>query len=393
MENQNQNFIYRLTQLPVIKAASDKAISIYVSTKNSNRLFNTTLQLAENSFNYVNQIDAVKKVKDNQLTASITSIANKIGVDQLDKVERNYPAVRKTPDQLWKVGQDYYNRSLVKKNVDNIYAVKNYSVKKVSDTKNYYQSLLTGGLDNLLNYTDSLVDKYFTVQHDSNGQPPNCDAKSSYYIRVRCISGKFYYGIKHRANQTINETTELTLKKLNDYRVTAYLLEQAKLTTNWANHKLQATLITIQEQKKAISQDIQRRKDVLANESEAIALTTVKRSSTFIAALSQQFIKYSSPYLPEGVEKPIAAGTAYIVDLRDSFAKAKTLGDVRNRVVDDAKKNYGYLQVELNKGIDYLVDFPPISWLIPDRYKSTRLKSSKKIENGYVGGENKHGGH
>lgn len=66
MDAENQQFFHRLGQLPVVKAVSEQALSAYGVAKNSNRLFNATFQLAENSVKYATEIDAVKKILDSQ---------------------------------------------------------------------------------------------------------------------------------------------------------------------------------------------------------------------------------------------------------------------------------------------------------------------------------------
>lgn len=65
MEAENQVFIYRVGQLPVVKAACERALSVYGATKNYNGLLNSTLQMAEDSVKYASETEAVKKVLHN----------------------------------------------------------------------------------------------------------------------------------------------------------------------------------------------------------------------------------------------------------------------------------------------------------------------------------------
>jgi len=396
MDAENQLFFYRVGQLPVVKAASERVVHAYELTKNSNRLFNATLQLAENTVKYASEVDAVKKILDNQLVTA----ANNIAVNQLDKIEHGYPIVNKTPDELWKAGKNYYEHSRLKGNIDTIYSAKNYSVTKVTDTKMYYQNLLSDTLNNLLAYSDSMVDKYVAVQSDTNGQPPQCGANSSYFGRVHCISGKFYHGVKYRTGEKYDATKEYVVQTLGDLHVAMLLIDYAKNTAAWANEKTHATLTTAQQQATALWHEIQRRTEPISDRSEAIVLSLVQSLTANIAALSQQVAKYSSPYLPEGVEKTVAAGAVYANELRDAFAKAKTLGDLRDEVMTEAKQKFGYVQDGLMKGLDHLFEFPPVCWLVPARFKISGNRvndeggstTKEKAENGHIeGGKKKTG--
>jgi len=394
MDAENQLFFRRFGQLPVVKAASERAISAYEVAKNSNRLFNATFQLAENSVKYASEAEAVKKILDSQLVV----VANKVAVNQLDKIEQQYPVIHKTPDELWAVGKSYYDHSLLKSNVDKLYYAKNYSVNKIGNTKKYYQDLVAAKLNYLLDVSDSMVDKYVATQHEANGQPPQCDATKSYIGRVQCISGKFYYGVKDRAGVKLDATKQYALQTLGDLHMAMFLIEYAKNTAAWANQKTQVTLTTAQQQASALWHEIQRRAEPISGRSEAIVLNLVQGLASNIAALSQQIAKYSTPYLPEGMDKTVAASAAYATELRDSFAKAKTLGDLRDEVISEAKEKLGYVQDGLTKGIDYLVEFPPICWLAPARnpvpVPVIDGVVNEKTENGYAGGEHEqNGGH
>jgi len=288
-----------------------------------------------------------------------------VAVNQLDKIEHQYPIVQKTPDELLAVGKNYYDHSLLKNNVDKLYNAKNYSANKIRDSKKYYQDMIADMLDNLLDYSDFVVDKY-VAQNEVNGQLAHCDATKSYLNRVQCISGKAYFGLKQQAGVKFDATKEYALQTLGDLHTAMFLIEYAKNTAVWANEKTQVTLTTAQEQAKALWHEIQRRAEPISGRSEAIILNLVQRLAANVAALSQQVAKYSAPYLPEGVEKTVATSASYATELRDTFAKAKNLGDLRDEIITEAKQKLAYVQDGLTKGLDYVVEFPPVCWLAVD---------------------------
>jgi len=390
----------------MIKAARVQVEYVYEKTKNSNRLFNATLQLAENSVKYASEVDAVKMVLNSQLVLA----ANKMAVNGLDKIEQKYPIVNKTPGEVW-------GQSRLKKNVDRLYSAKDYTVAKINNTKKY----ATKTLDNVLDYSDTMIDKYVVVHNEANGEIQHCDANNSYLKRARCISGKFYHGVKYRAVEKYDQTKHIVLQLLAlDMQMIMFLaesaknkalwtigttkksvhwgiqttkksvdwtIETAKKSVDWTIEKSQATLAFVREQGKTIWHEFQHGAERITGVTEIIVLGVVQITTSNVAAIGQFVADISSPYLPVGLEKKVMASAAYANELRDNFAKAKTLGDLRDEVVAETKENFAYVQDHLSNGIKYLINFSPISWLIPSRFKADRViivKKSIKVENGHV---------
>lgn len=202
-------------------------------------------------------------------------MANQMAVKQLDKIEHDYPVVRKSPNevssftlhpasaqyyslfmfQLWMASKDYYEHSRLKTNIDKVnFACLSYYIStedfldfQISGTKKYYQDALSHKLDTLLDFSDSLVDKYVAVHSEANGQPPQCgkiiqcflcssillidyihcffsDANGTYFKRVQCISGKAYFGVKHQAGEKYEATKQYALQMLGDLHLAMFLV-------------------------------------------------------------------------------------------------------------------------------------------------------------------------
>jgi len=137
------------------------------------------------------------------------------------------------------------------------------------------------------------------------------------------------------------------------------------------------TLTTAQEQANNLWQEIQRRAEPVGKKSEMILLNLVQNLAISMASLSDQIVKYSTPYLPEGAEKKVAIAASYAQELSDSFSKAKTLGDLRDEMIAEAKDKLGYVQDGLINAIEYFVEFPPVCWLVSARLDSSSPASSE----------------
>jgi len=189
--------------------------------------------------------------------------------------------------------------------------------------------------------------------------------------------GKAYLGLKHRAANKYGETKEYILQTLGDLQTAMLLMEYAKNTATWANEKTITTLTTAQEQAKNIWQEIQRRSEPLGKRSEIVLLNLVQGLASSMASLSDQIVKYSTPYLPEGAETRMTAAANYAQELKQAFAKAQTLGDLRDEVIAEAKDKIAYVQEGLINAIDYFAEFPPVSWAVNGRSDSISQISSE----------------
>jgi len=385
MVAENQWFVTRLIKLPVVKAISDKTISTYETVKHANRLFNVSFQLAENSVRYASETSVAKLVLENRATL----LANHIAVSTLDKVEHSYPVVKKTPEQLWNIGQNYYNQSWVKPKVDTIVAIKDYGVTKIDNTKSYCQSVVSTVLDGVLDMSDALVDKYVIGHGDSNGQAPSCAADATYPERVRCITLKLCHGTKQRAGQVYDGSKAITMQILSHIPLALTSLELAQNVALWANDRVRTTLTSVQQRVNSVRHGIHERIAAIFHWSEGTALSVVQGTSTTISALTQQVAKYSGPYLPENAEKAVAATANYITHLNDAFSKANTLGDVNIAVVSEVKQGFHFAQSVFDKGAGYVTTIAPISWLVPARFKSMNGSDGTVVANGFVDGQKK----
>lgn len=54
--------------------------------------------------------------------------------------------------------------------------------------------------------------------------------------------------------------------------------------------------------------------------------------------------------------------------LRKFSFQAKTLGDLRDEMIAEAKDKLGYVQDGLINAIEYFVEFPPVCWLVSSNY-------------------------
>jgi len=315
MEAENRVFIYRVGQIPMVKAAYERAFSAYEATKSYNSLLGTTLQAAEDGVKYASETGAVKTILHNPLV----SAANNIAVGQLDKLEEKYPSIKKTPDEVWGATRDYYEHSRIKDGLDKLCLTTQFGAAKMDETKKLCQSIVSGevppieifydvlrrsllALNGVLDYSDAFIDRYIAVNALENPAQYGSD-DYSLANRVQLMSGKAYTGLKYQAATKYGETKAYIIQTLSDLQTAMALVEHMRNAATWANERATTTLTSAQEQAANLWGEIQKRSEPLGKRSEVVLLNLMQGLVSSMSSLSDQIVKYSTPYLPDSAEK------------------------------------------------------------------------------------------
>lgn len=109
-------------------------------------------------------------------------------------------------------------------------------------------------------------------------------------------------------------------------------------------------------------------------------LVLVQNMATAFTFLTDYLDKYLS-FAPEIIHSRVTQAVEYCHELRDTFNKAATLGELRDEVIKEAKVKLALIQSTLSSIIDHLVVHPPICWLA-SLTKTTNGIINKNSENG-----------
>lgn len=148
----------KLSQIPLVSSAITNAGDYYGKVKERNLLFRTYFNLAELSLRTVAYAAApittfVKKPLEN--------VDNYL-CDKVDLLESSYPAITKPTEQItataYTHAKSIYDKNL-KQHVDTISQIKDVSVKKVGDIKEYGTEKLTKTIDTIKIYGSEQLSK------------------------------------------------------------------------------------------------------------------------------------------------------------------------------------------------------------------------------------------
>lgn len=384
------NFVDRVVELPTIAAAVHQALSTYQRTKSWNPLLGYALGVAESGVKF-----AAEKAKPvyGVLNKPIQT-ADKVACHQLETLEQKYPAIKKTPEELWEELRRYYEASYVRSGINAASAVKQYGVTKVHNTSRYCRELALGRVSGLvrlgmstlsgaLDLSDAIIYKYIAVPEDSkkegdedeDDEDADADAETSAVSRVQHMSEVVMRGLTIRAAAGCARAKRQLLATLNQLQMTVAAVQYTRSTAGWANEKT----------REAAAQfwlEFRRRAEQIGAKPEPMLLQALQMLSVGLAKTVSQMAGLTSPYLSETAQKSLAAAAQYAHDLEDQLAKAKTVSEVRDELVHEAKERLQAVEESILSAVNYLTEFPPLNWLVSSRYQNRRGESDKTGSNG-----------
>jgi len=359
-DQEQGQFLTRVGEIPLVKAFCHTMTATYETTKNSNRLIGATLDKAEGYAKYANdQAEPLKKLLDRPL-----STVSKIADHQLEDLQKRFPVINTTPHEILEYGQNLYEKSGVKRTVDNVSAVKDSSVAKITDTGAYIRNRFVGATGNgqaalnryvsgALDLSERAVDIFVATPEDKNHQCAST-SNGSYTERVRCISNKLVNGVSYRTTTSLDSIKGFTLRT---YSAADNVI---KSTTASISASIQKTISDAARIREAVTKEIATRSRAITAKSESAAVNLTKALSNGVANISDRLISSATPFLPEGMEKPAASLVSYTHHWQERMAKASSAGDIWQAAADETKKNLrlasNLLESILNNGNVHVVD-------------------------------------
>ncbi|XP_048732411.2 perilipin-2-like isoform X2 [Ostrea edulis] len=398
MEQEQEQFVSRLSSLPVVSTAVTQACSLYQRTKESNQLFRTSLNLAESS---IKTLSETSKPYLEKYQPQLDSV-NKIACDQLEKLEERYPVITKPTDELVNDGKEACH-VVLKPAIDRVNAVRQYSndkynqgkeqvdrvvqigqntvrtVKDISMTvvsksmETTYGQYVADKMNDALTISEDYINKYLPegeeeekeneaekeeVEMDEYPQDPVSRAKTlTTKVRRRMYKRavKEFKGIQLRSQEN--------LQKLN---FTVDLIQYAKTNMDTAKEKLGETVEAAQNKISSTWTEITAENPDLPDTVEGRTIAVARHVSQQL----QQSITRVTSLLPDtlqptAVQDRLRDARTFTEDLYQSFQKVEKYEDVPAWILTQTKERIAYLQDTLSYLTEKLLT-GPLNWLSID---------------------------
>nr|XP_022919525.1 lipid storage droplets surface-binding protein 1-like isoform X1 [Onthophagus taurus]XP_022919526.1 lipid storage droplets surface-binding protein 1-like isoform X2 [Onthophagus taurus] len=290
--------VERITQFPIVESGWKYAENIYKRIKNSNNLFQWTLDTAENSiYGFIDSASPAVFFIEGPL-----STVDKVLCKSLDIVEQRVPSINLPPQLI------YYNTKRYVTDVSGRIVKpvlkRTNSVKQIGNAvlSSKYTAFAADKLDGALNVADKYVDKYLPA--DTTDGQLNDDVSSKKYpdgptnkaIQTIVHTARFSRKLRRRlTSRTLAEARALKEQSAEAIHVLAYVAELVYTDPKLAIQKgkeLWATLSKDEPENQARPETLEQLIVMLTRESARRIVHFVNFTSAGVSKLPRQGTRY-----------------------------------------------------------------------------------------------------
>nr|XP_022331100.1 perilipin-2-like isoform X2 [Crassostrea virginica] len=397
-EKEQEQFVNRLTSLPVVSTAVTQACSLYQRTKESNQVFRTSLNLAESS---IKTFTDTSKPYLEKYQPQLETV-NKIACDQLEKLEERYPVITKPTDELVNDGKEVCQAAL-KPAIDRVNAVKQYGSDKYNQGKEQmdkvvqmgqttvqtvkdmsmnvysrtletsYGQYVAGKVNDALTLSEGYINKYLPaeeVEEKENGDEREEVEMDEYpqdpVTRAQALTNKVRRRMYKRAVREFKGIQMRSQENLQKLNFTVDLIQYAKANVDSAKEKLGETVEAAQNKISSTWSEIKAENPDLPNTVEGRTIAVARHVSQQL----QQSVARVTAMLPEAlqpkaVQERLQEAKTFTEDLYQSFHKVERYEDVPAWILTQTKERLTYLQETLSDLTERLLN-GPLNWLSMD---------------------------
>ncbi|XP_071108275.1 perilipin-2-like isoform X1 [Haliotis cracherodii] len=389
---EDEQFISKLGNLPMVNLAWTTAFSAYEKTKERHTLLKTALNLAESSVTTVAQTakPLVDKVQPQ------IAVVNHYACEKLNNLETKYPVITQPADEVYasskKACEEYlkpvtstvsgvYNvgKQQVTRvgqfGTDTVNGVKNYSTAQIARVQSLGQGVLdaslgtkcgqlaVSGLDGVLSTSEHLVDRYLPPEDGEIDKPE----KNPLY-RATSLTSKVRRRMYKRAMRDLRGVQVKGQDALSKLNFTVNLIDYAKNNIEQARTLVGDGVTAVQEKVgetwTRITSEEEEGEEKNPQNLEERTILLARRLTRQIRNSTNTVSQYVTSQ-PQHLRESIAQAKKYVEELYTTFSKAKSFEDLPSWFLNETKDRLSYVQEALSFATDLLIS-TPLNWLSLD---------------------------
>lgn len=410
-QKENDQFVARVANIPVVSTAWTQACGMYQRAKDSNAVFRTSLTLAENSVKTITETTKPYVEPYLEKYQPQIDMVNNFACNQLEKLEEKYPSINKPTEQLLNDGKALLQPTLnrVQPAVDTVKAVQQYgsdkytqSVQQVERVKQMgqnavssvqsaassvkelslstvnrtletpYGQFVVDKVSDALTLSEDYVEKYLPPCEEEN-QPNDTEETEmemdeyplSPVTRARHLTTKVRRRLYKRALKELKTVQLRSQENLQKFNFTIDLIQYAKTSMDSAKGRLEENIEVAQNKVMTVWADINSEEDSQLPDTLEGKTIGVARHLT---RQLQQTMKTVTCFIPESfqpsaIQERLKEAQTFTEELYQSFQQVKSYEEVPAWVLSQAKEKMSYLQETLGFLKDTLIT-QPINWLV-----------------------------
>ncbi|KAM4049709.1 perilipin-2-like isoform 1-T1 [Anomaloglossus baeobatrachus] len=400
-QQQQQNVVVRLINLPFVSSTYDMVSSTYVTTKDNHHYLKSVCDIAEKSVKSITSVAITSAMPILQKLEPQIALANNIGCIGLDKIEERLPILYQPPEKVVAIASEAVvgARDAV---IHSITGVVDKTKGAVQDSVEMTKAVVNGGINTVLG---SCVVKIMSDRVDSALTRSEClleqflpptdeelakeatetegfvsQDKPGYYVRLGSLSTKARKRVYQQALTRMKDAKCRSQEAIAQLQNTLDLIEYARKNMNGANQKIHDA------QEKMFSKWVEWTKGTGedaggetegAEQMESRTLT-IARSLTHHLQSTCLSLVSSVQGLPQNIQSKAQSISAMAADIYQNFHSASSFREISDSLLTATKDMFTKIKDGMDDVMDYFINNTPLNWLVGPFYP--KLASSQHGE-------------
>ncbi|XP_072010109.1 perilipin-2 isoform X1 [Engystomops pustulosus] len=388
VEQQPQNVVVRLINLPLVSSTYEMVSSVYVNTKDNHPYLKSVCDVAEKSVKTITSVAFTSAMPIIQKLEPQIALANNIACVGLDKIEEKLPILYQPTEKVVANASEAVvgakdavvqsitgvvdkTKGAVHDSVEMTRAVVNGSINTVLGSR--VVKTMSGHVDTALTKSETLLEQYLPPTDEELAKEATktegfevAQEKPNYYVRLGSLSTKARKRAYQQALTRIKDAKSRSQEAIAQLQNTVDLIEYARKNMNGANQKIHDA------QEKMFNKWVEWTKGTGQDVNGESAEQIESRTLTIARNLTQQLqttclsLVSSVQGLPQNIQNKAQNVSAMAADVYQNFRSASSFKEMSDGLLITTKDQFTKMKDSMDDVMDYLVNNTPLNWLVPD---------------------------
>ncbi|XP_075195403.1 perilipin-2-like isoform X2 [Anomaloglossus baeobatrachus] len=386
-QQQQQNVVVRLINLPFVSSTYDMVSSTYVTTKDNHPYLKSVCDVAEKSVKSITSVAITSAMPILQKLEPQIALANNIACVGLDKIEERLPILYQSSEKVVANASEAVvgardavihsitgvvdkTKGAVQESVEMSKAVVNGSINTVLGSR--VVQIISDRVDSALTRSEYLLEQYLPQTDEelakdtaeTQGIEMSQD-KPGYYMRLGSLSTKARKRAYQQALTSVKDAKCRSQEAIAQLQNTIDLIEYARKNMNNANQKIHDAQENIYnkwvEWTKGSREDAGGETEGAEIESRTLAIARHLANHLQSTCLS---LVSSVQGLQQNLQNKAQSISAMAADIYQNFHSASSFRDMSDSLLTATKDKITQIKDGMDEMITYFINNTPLNWLV-----------------------------
>ncbi|XP_073525813.1 perilipin-2-like [Phyllobates terribilis] len=387
VEQQQQNVVVRLTNLPLVSSTYDMVSSAYVTTKDNHPYLKSVCDVAEKSVRSITSVAITGAMPILQKLQPQIALANNIACVGLDKIEEKLPILSQPSGKVVANASEAVvgardaaihsitgvvdkTKGAVQNGVEMTKDVVNGSINTVLRSR--VMKIISNRVDSALTRSESLLEQYLPPTDEELAKEATktegfevSQDEPGYYVRLGSLSMKAHKRAYQQAVTRIKDAKCRSQKAIAQLQITVNLLDYARKNLNDANQKIHDAQENMYNKWVEWTRGTEDAEG--AEQIESRTLTTARNLTHHLQTTCLSLVS-SVRGLQQNLQNKVHGVSAMAADVYQNFHSGSSFREMSESLVTATKDKFTKIKAIMDDMLNYAINNTTVNSLVVGFY-------------------------